>query len=165
MRMLKSFQAAVSSYRPARTPWRAITIIQQRPAFTPDGFPPELDYTPDKTGLRTQGGGPGRDGHQDREAARTNPSLVLDAGVSPWDALSHAGAALSDRAFPQKRMGTTSKLRQSRFDLMPGGLARILAPERETACPRSSSHRKFSAESEKRHARGAFKWGLVKPYT
>lgn len=174
MRMLKSFLAAVIILLalPLYAGEKLITIIHTNDLHSHlMGFSPELDYTPDKTGDDATLGGWARLATVIRteRAARTNPSLVLDAGDFTMGSLFHMLAR--DEAIElslMKRMGYDMvTLGNHEFDLMPGGLARILTAGARNGMPEVVfSSAKFSAESEKDDTlEAAFKRGLVKPYT
>ncbi|RPI96950.1 MAG: bifunctional metallophosphatase/5'-nucleotidase, partial [Spirochaetales bacterium] len=135
------------------------------------GFSPELDYTPDKTGDDATLGGWARVATviKREKAARTNPSLVLDAGDFTMGSLFHLLAREEAIELSlMKRMGyDMTTLGNHEFDLMPGGLARILTTAKRNGMPEIVfSSAKFSAESEKDDTlEAAFKKGLVKPYS
>ncbi len=135
------------------------------------GFSPELDYTPDKTGDDATLGGWARIATviKRERASRANPSLVLDAGDFTMGSLFHMLAREEAIELSlMKRMGyDIVTLGNHEFDLMPDGLARILAAGKRNGMPEAVfSSAKFSAESEKDDTLAAvFKKGLVKPYT
>lgn len=135
------------------------------------GFPPELDFTPDKTGDDKTLGGWARVATviKRQKAARANPTLVLDAGDYHMGSLFHMLAR--EEAFELsllKLMGYDMvTLGNHEFDLMPDGLARILSAGHRKGMPEIVfSSAKFSAESEKDDSLEAvFKKGIVKPYS
>lgn len=135
------------------------------------GFPPELDFTPDKTGDDATLGGWARVATVIRreKAARANPSLVLDAGDFTMGSLFHMLAREEAIELSLlKRMGYDMvTLGNHEFDLMPDGLARILAAGRRNGMPEVVfSAARFSAESAKDDTlEAAFKKGLFKPYS
>ncbi len=135
------------------------------------GFPPELDFTPDKTGDDATLGGWARVATviKREKAARANPSLVLDAGDFTMGSLFHMLAREESIELSLlKRMGYDMvTLGNHEFDLMPDGLARILTAGHRNGMPEVVfSAAKFSAENAKDDTLEAvFKKGLVKPYS
>lgn len=136
------------------------------------GFSPETDYTPGTTGDDTTVGGWARIAAVIRaeKEKRANPVLVLDAGDSTMGSLFHMLAR--EEAFEfrlMKRMGyTMATLGNHEFDLMPKGLARMLASaEAKGGMPEIVfSSAVFSRESvEDDSLERAFQRGLVKPYS
>lgn len=136
------------------------------------GLPSNLEYSPLKTGDDTTVGGWARIASviQSEKARRTNPTLVLDAGDFLMGSLFHMISreeAVELRLM--KEMGyDVITLGNHEFDLMPKGLARIIA----------SAHQKgglpeivFSSaifnkeDSEDDSLEEVFKKGWVKPYT
>jgi len=135
------------------------------------GLPSNLDYSPLKTGDDTTVGGWARIATviRSEKAKRTNPTLVIDGGDFLMGSFFHIISreeAVELRLM--KEMGyDVITLGNHEFDLMPGGLARII----------TSAHQKgglpeivFSSaifnreDSEDDSLEEVFKKGLVKPY-
>ncbi|MDP2971158.1 MAG: metallophosphoesterase, partial [Deltaproteobacteria bacterium] len=151
---------------------RSLTIIHTNDMHSHLlGLPSNLDYSPLKTGDDTTVGGWARIASviKSEKAKRTNPSLVLDAGDFLMGSFFHMISreeAVELRLM--KEMGyDVITLGNHEFDLMPGGLARII----------TSAHQKgglpeivFSSaifnreDSEDDSLEEVFKKGLVKPY-
>ncbi|HSV97162.1 MAG TPA: metallophosphoesterase [Spirochaetota bacterium] len=174
MKILKSLLAAVIILLalPLYAGEKLLTIIHTNDLHSHlMGFPPELDYTADKTGDDATLGGWARMATviKRERAGRTNPSLVLDAGDFTMGSLFHMLAREEAIELSlMKRIGYDMvTLGNHEFDLMPGGLARILAAGVRKGMPEIVfSSAKFSAESAKDDTlEAAFKKGLVKPYS
>jgi 5'-nucleotidase len=135
------------------------------------GFSPNIDYTPLRTGDDQTVGGWARIAAviKSEKAKRTNPTLVLDAGDLLMGSLFHMVAreeALELRLM--KEMGyDVVTLGNHEFDLMPRGLARILASANQKGgMPEVvSSNLLFNQESnEDDTLEGLFKKDFIKPY-
>ena len=134
-------------------------------------FPPELDYTSDRTGDDATIGGWARVATVIRQekAKKKNPVLILDAGDFTMGSLFHMLAReeaielrlMKDMGYDYVTLGNHE------FDLMPRGLARILNTAARAGMPQILfTGAQFSAESPKDDTlEAAFKKGLVKPYT
>ncbi len=134
-------------------------------------FSPEIDFTPQKTGDDLTIGGFARIATviAREKAARKNPVLVMDAGDFTMGSLFHMRAR--EESFELRLMKTMGydvvTLGNHEFDLMPGGLARILNSARRLggAPDIVSSNMQFSRESDEDDAlEKAVRQGLVKPY-
>ncbi|MDP3017024.1 MAG: metallophosphoesterase, partial [Deltaproteobacteria bacterium] len=135
------------------------------------GLPSNLDYSPLKTGNDTTVGGWARIASviKSEKAKRTNPSLVLDAGDFLMGSFFHMISreeAVELRLM--KEMGyDVITLGNHEFDLMPGGLARIITSAlQKGGLPEIVfSSAIFNREdSEDDSLEEVFKKGLVKPY-
>jgi 5'-nucleotidase/UDP-sugar diphosphatase len=136
------------------------------------GFSPNIDYTPYRTGDDKTIGGWARIATVIKELReeRSNAVLTLDAGDFLMGSLFHMVSR--EEAFELrllKEMGyDVVSLGNHEFDLMPGGLARILSTaHRNGKMPMmvlSNAH--FSDESDRDDSLEAiFKKGIVKTYT
>lgn len=151
---------------------RLLTIVHTNDLHSHlEGFSPEGDYTPLLPGDDTTVGGFARIASVIGRvrSERANPVLVLDAGDFLMGSLFHMIAreeAVELRLM--KAMGYEAVgLGNHEFDLMPDGLARILAAGARGGMPQVLlSSAVFNPSSTKDDAlEEAFRNGLVKPYT
>lgn len=151
---------------------RSLTIIHTNDMHSHLlGLPSNLDYSPLKTGDDTTVGGWARIASviKSEKARRTNPSLVLDAGDFLMGSFFHMISreeAVELRLM--KEMGyDVITLGNHEFDLMPGGLARIItSAHQKGGLPEIVfSNALFDKENpEDDTFEELFKKGLIKPY-